>query len=91
MKRRGKHIVGRGLQVHGQAGRNVGRGSERQTIITRVKTNITLDVAEVIGGSQKLHDLIGLLGVQSLSSKLFQPKDFKLGRKHNICFLQRSL
>lgn len=52
MKRRGKHIVGRGLQVHGQAGRNVGRGSERQTIITRVKTNITLDVAEVIGGSQ---------------------------------------
>lgn len=84
------HIVGRGFQVHGKAGRNVVRGSERQAIITRVKkTNITLDVAEVIGGSQKLHDLIGLLGVQSLSSKLFQPKDFKLGRKHNIFFLKR--
>lgn len=50
--------------MHRQAGRNVVRGSGRQAIVTRgKKTNITLDAAEVTGGSQKLPGLIGLSGV----------------------------
>lgn len=58
----------------------------------KIKKNMMLDVAEVVGESQTLYDFVPLFGVWSLSQEQFQLKGFKVGRGYDkTCFLKRSL